>query len=117
MSPSSRNKFLRGSTSGVGDVTTGQVRVGWAALALSCLLLQGAAHAANVTITGTDPRQNITVTIEDATVDFVLKDLHKKFGFELADLPPNIPGGKPKRSRCQATCKSFSSASCVTGTT
>ena len=72
----------------------GELRVGWAALALSCLLSQGAAQAANVTIIGTDPRQNITVTVEDATVDFVLDDLHKKFGFELADLPPNIGGGE-----------------------
>ena len=66
-------------------------RLGWAALALSSLLSQGTAHAANVAITGTVPRQNITVTIEDATVDFVLKELRKRFGFELADLPPNIP--------------------------
>ena len=72
----------------------GKSRVGWAGLALSYLLSQGAAHAANVTITGTNPRQNITVTIEDATVDFVLNDLQKKFGFELADLPPNIAGGE-----------------------
>src|SRR6185503_14431887 len=70
----------------------GQSCVGWVAL-FSCMLLQSAAHAANVKITGTIPRQNITVTIEDATVDFVLNDLHKKFGFELANLPPNMTGG------------------------
>jgi hypothetical protein len=72
----------------------GELRVGWAALALGCLLSQSAAQAANVTITEGDPRQNITVTIEDATVDFVLDNLHKKFGFELAGLPPNIAGGE-----------------------
>ena len=72
----------------------GALRVGWALLALSCLLSQSAAQAANVTITGNDPRQNITVTVEDATVDFVLDNLHKKFGFELAGLPPNIAGGE-----------------------
>jgi hypothetical protein len=72
----------------------GELRVSWAALALGCLLLPSAAHAANVTITEGDPRQNITVTIEDATVDFVLDNLHKKFGFELAGLPPNIAGGE-----------------------
>jgi hypothetical protein len=72
----------------------GELRVGWAALALGCLLSQSAAQAANVTITEGDPRQNITVTIEDATVDFVLDNLHKRFGFELAGLPPNIAGGE-----------------------
>jgi hypothetical protein len=72
----------------------GELRVGWAALALGCLLAQSAAQAANVTITEGDPRQNITVTIEDATVDFVLDNLHKRFGFELAGLPPNIAGGE-----------------------
>ena len=72
----------------------GESRMGWAALALTCLLSQSAAQAANVTITGNDPRQNITVTVEDATVDFVLDNLHKKFGFELAGLPPNIAGGE-----------------------
>ena len=72
----------------------GGLRVVWAAAALSCLLSQGAAHAANVTITEGDPRQKITVTIEDATVDLVLNELRKKFGFELADLPPNIAGAE-----------------------
>jgi hypothetical protein len=65
-----------------------------AVLALGFLLAQDAAQAANVTITDGDPRQKITVTIEDATVDFVLDNLHKKFGFELAGLPPNIAGGE-----------------------
>ena len=72
----------------------GELRVVWAAAALCCLLSQGAAHAANVTITDGDPRQKITVTIEDATVDFVLNELRKKFGFELAELPQNIAGGE-----------------------
>jgi hypothetical protein len=65
-----------------------------AVLALGFLLAQDAAQAANVTITDGDPRQKITVTIEDATVDFVLDNLHKRFGFELAGLPPNIAGGE-----------------------
>ena len=65
----------------------------WAALALSCLLSQGTAHAANVAITGTVPRQNITVTIQDATVDFVLNELHKKFGSELVDCRRTSPQG------------------------
>jgi hypothetical protein len=72
----------------------GESRVAWAAIVLTWLLSQSAAQAANVTITGNNPRQNITVTVEDATVDFVLDNLHKKFGFELAGLPPNIAGGE-----------------------
>jgi hypothetical protein len=69
-------------------------RVGRAVLALTFLLSPNAAQAANITITGNDPRHNITVTIEDATVDFVLDNLHKKFGFEVAGLPANVAGGE-----------------------
>lgn len=67
-------------------------RLGWIAFAIGCLMSQTALHAANVTVTGNDPRQNITVTIEEATVDFVLEDLHKKYGFEVAGLQQNIRG-------------------------
>jgi hypothetical protein len=66
----------------------------WAVLTLSFALSQHAAQAANVAITDGDPRQTITVTIEGATVDLVLDSLHKKFGFELAGLPPNFAGGE-----------------------
>lgn len=72
----------------------GMSRLGWTAFALGCLVSQGALHAANVTVSGDDPREKITVAIEDATVDFVLENLHKKYGFEVSGLQPNIGAGE-----------------------
>lgn len=47
---------------------------------------QTPALATNVTVSGGSPRSDITVTIEDATVDLVLEDLRRKYGFEVGGL-------------------------------
>jgi hypothetical protein len=56
------------------------------AFVIGCLMSPAALQAAAVTVTGDTPRQNITVTIEDATVDAVLDDLRKHYGFEVLGL-------------------------------
>ena len=56
----------------------------WRSLAGICVAMPTALYAASVTVSGNDPRKDITVTIEEATVDFVLEDLHKKYGFEVS---------------------------------
>lgn len=56
------------------------------ALIALCIASQAPALAANVTVSGDSPRSAITVTIEDATVDLVLEDLRKKYGFEVGGL-------------------------------
>jgi hypothetical protein len=60
---------------------------------IGCLMAPLPALAAGVTVTGDDPRHNITVTIEDATVDAVLKDLHDRYGFEMSGLE-NVKKGE-----------------------
>jgi hypothetical protein len=55
----------------------------WLSLGVVSVAVPTALHAASVRVSGEDPRQVITVTIEEATVDFVLEDLHKKYGFEV----------------------------------
>jgi hypothetical protein len=43
-------------------------------------------QAASLRVEGDSPRRGITVTIEDATLTFVLDDLRKKCGFEVDGL-------------------------------
>ena len=62
----------------------------WRLLAGLCVVLPTALHAASVTVSGNDPRKDITVAIDQASVDFVLDDLHKKYGFEVTG--PKIEG-------------------------
>jgi hypothetical protein len=62
------------------------LRLGFTALVIGCLMSPAALQAAAVTITGDTPRHNITVIIEDATVDAVLEDLCKRYGFEVSGL-------------------------------
>lgn len=50
------------------------------------LLLQLPAYAASITINGQDPRENVTVTIEEETVDVVLNELRSKYNFEVRGL-------------------------------
>jgi hypothetical protein len=61
-------------------------RLGWTALAIGCLLWQTPALAAGITVSGERPRDSITVTIENATIDLVLEDLRKRYGFDVAGL-------------------------------
>ncbi len=68
-------------------------RLGRTAFALAFLLAPTALQAATITVTGDTPRQSITVAIEDATVDAVLKDLHKRYGFEVSGLDNAASGG------------------------
>lgn len=56
------------------------------ALALALLAPATASIAANVTITGDKPRQNVTVTAEDADVASVLEALSSKYGLEVEGL-------------------------------
>ena len=55
---------------------------------LVCLLLLAAAplQAASLSVEGDGPRASITVTIEDATLTYVLEDLSKKYGFVIDGL-------------------------------
>jgi hypothetical protein len=57
-----------------------------ASLIAVCLALRTPALAASVTVSGESPGGAITLTIEDATVDLVLEDLRKKYGFEVGGL-------------------------------
>jgi hypothetical protein len=61
-------------------------RVSWAAVAIGGLSLQAPLYAATVTVTGDNPRNSVTVTMESATLDLVLEDLRKKYGFEVGGL-------------------------------
>ena len=63
------------------------------AFVVGCLMSPAALEAATVKISGDTPRQNITVTIEDAKVDAVLEDLRKRYGFEVSGLE-NATGGE-----------------------
>ena len=62
------------------------LRLGFTAFVIGCLMSPAALEAATVKIAGDTPRQNITVTIEDAKVDAVLEDLRKRYGFEVSGL-------------------------------
>ena len=62
------------------------LRMGYAAFALGCLMAPGALQAATVKISGDAPRTSITVTIDDAKIDAVLKDLQARYGFEVSGL-------------------------------
>ena len=59
---------------------------GWTALLLSCLLSAPTVHAGTISIDGDDPRSRITVTIESAKVDHVLRDFGETYGFEIKGL-------------------------------
>jgi hypothetical protein len=61
-------------------------RLGCTAFVIGCLLAPIPLQAAAVTIDGDNPKHSITVTIEDAKVDAVLDDLHKRYGFEVLGL-------------------------------
>jgi hypothetical protein len=50
------------------------------------------AQAANVTVSGEDPRSSITVTIEDATIDFVIEKLRDTYGFDVSGLSTETRG-------------------------
>jgi hypothetical protein len=69
-------------------------RVVWTALVISCLFLQTPVLAASITVNGDSPLRSITVTIENATVDLVLEDLSKKYGFQVGGLQ-NVNKGDP----------------------
>lgn len=62
-------------------------------LVIGCLMAALPAQAAGVSVSGDDPRHSITVTIEDATIDVVLKDLHGRYGFEMSGLE-NVKKGE-----------------------
>ncbi len=61
-------------------------RLGCTALVIGCLIAPMPLQAATVTIDGDNPKQSITVTIEDAKVAAVLDNLHKRYGFEVLGL-------------------------------
>lgn len=69
-------------------------RVGSVAFVAAFLLWQTPLHAASIVIDGDDPRRSITVTIDSATVDLVLKDLQAKYGFDVGGLQ-NANKGEP----------------------
>ena len=58
----------------------------WTVCVLGCLFATPALHAETIKIDGDNPRNRITVTIENAKVDQVLKDFGKTFGFEIKGL-------------------------------
>lgn len=60
---------------------------------IACLISPAAAQATAVSVTGDDPRQSITVTIEGAPIEAVLKDLHERYGFEISGLQ-NVQQGE-----------------------
>jgi hypothetical protein len=66
----------------------------WATLVAAVLLWQTPLRAESITIEGEDPRRGITVTIDNATVDLVIKDLQAKYGFEVGGLQ-NVNKGDP----------------------
>jgi len=61
-------------------------RLGCTVFVIGCLIAPTASQAANITVSGDHPQHSITVTIEDATMEVVLNDLHKKYGFEVDGL-------------------------------
>lgn len=61
-------------------------RLGWTAIAICWLFSPTALQAATITVSGENPRRAITVTVEDATVNLILEDLRKKYGFEVGGL-------------------------------
>ncbi len=61
-------------------------RLGCTAFVIGCLMLPMPLQAAAITVSGDSPAQSITVTIKDATVDAVLEDLRKRYGFEVLGL-------------------------------
>jgi hypothetical protein len=61
-------------------------RLGWTVLVTAYLFSQTPLLAASIAVSGDNPRRNITVIIENATVDLVLKDLRERYGFEVRGL-------------------------------
>jgi hypothetical protein len=53
---------------------------------VACLISATMAQAAGVRMSGSAPRQDVTVTINDATVDIVLDQLRKRYSFEVSGL-------------------------------
>ncbi len=62
------------------------LRLETTAFFIACLMSSGPLEAATVEVAGDAPQQRITLTIEDAKVDAVLEDLHKRYGFEVKGL-------------------------------
>jgi hypothetical protein len=60
-------------------------RLGWAVLIIGCLFSGTPLRAAGVTVSGDSPR-DITVAIDNTTVDLVVEDLCKRYGFEVGGL-------------------------------
>jgi len=58
----------------------------WTVCILGCLFVTPTLHAETIKIDGDNPRNRITVTIENAKVDHVLNDFGKTFGFEIKGL-------------------------------
>lgn len=82
------------------------LRVGWLAIALLLLLPQTESQAATVKVTGADPRESITITVDDATVDVVLEDLRKRYGFEVRGLE-NARKGEPQTMTMSGSLQSI----------
>ena len=55
----------------------------WTILALSFFLMLPALHAEPLKIDGDSPRKRITVTMEDAKIDAILKGFSEAYGFEV----------------------------------
>jgi hypothetical protein len=61
-------------------------RLACTAFVVACLMSPTALQAAAISVAGKVPRQSITVTIEDATVEAVMEELRKRYGFEVSGL-------------------------------
>lgn len=57
-------------------------RLPW--LTIACFLVPATVAAAGVDISGEDPKQAITVTIDQVAIDVVLENLRKHYGFEVS---------------------------------
>jgi len=52
-------------------------------LSIASIALSGAAHAADVRITGDDPRNTIAISAENSRVNEILQSLAGKYGFKI----------------------------------
>ena len=66
----------------------------WTILALSFFLMLPALHAEPLKIDGDSPRKRISVTIEDAKIDAILKGFSEVYGFEIKGIE-NTQQGDP----------------------
>ena len=63
-----------------------------AAAAIACWAIPAASHAAPMRVEGTEPRNRITVTIDNNSIEEVLQDFSQRYRFQVKGLDKSAKG-------------------------